>query len=146
MFKVIPAVVIVLAGAIAGCGTGSPRELPVAKSAHGGTMVTLPGDKGFAEVLVDSEAPTERGRKAQVKSKLVAYFYQPDGTSALSPGPSDVTIKVGMGEEGRVVALAKESGDGSKYASAAGEYPDGFAGQLRASLDGQALEVPLRVR
>jgi hypothetical protein len=147
MVKNIYRPVLVLAcAAVAGCGGGSPKELPVAKSAHGGTIVTLPNDRGFAEILVDSESAKDRARKAQVKSRLVAYFYQSDGSSALSPDPTDVKIQIGMGGDGRLVDLAKESKEAGKFASAAGAYPDGFAGQLRASLDGQAVEVPVRVR
>jgi hypothetical protein len=137
--------IIVPVCAIAGCG-GAPKELPVAKSAHGGTMVPLPGDQGFVEVLVDTAVAGKAGRKAQVKPRFIAYFTQPDGTTEMSPGPTDVKIKIGMGEDGRVVDLSAEPKEAGKYASAVGDYPEGFAGQLKATLNGQPVEVPVRVR
>jgi hypothetical protein len=51
-----------------------------------------------------------------------------------------------MSENGRVVDLAREPKEAGKYASAAGEYPEGFSGQLEATLNGQAAQVPVRIR
>jgi hypothetical protein len=145
MFKNAYRVFIVLACAIAGC-SGSPKELPVAKSAHGGTMLTLPDGQSYAEVLVESAVVGKSAGKAQYKPKIVAYFFQADGTSVMSPGPTDVKIKIGMGENGRTVDLAPEPKEAGKYATAAGDYPEGFAGELEATVNGAAVQVPFRVR
>jgi hypothetical protein len=145
MYKAIHLAIVVLLCAIAGCG-GSSKQLPVAKSAHGGTLVTLPDGQGFAEVLVDSAAVDKPGAKPQFKPRIVAYFFGSDGISEMSPGPTDVKIKIGMREDGRIVDLAQEPKETGKYASAFGEYPEGFAGQLEASLNGKAVQVPVRIR
>ena len=68
-------------------------------------------------------------RRKQPTTRIVAYFYQPDGTTEMSP-PSDVKVKVGTGEQSPVHfrpgwALPKQSG---KYASEPGTFPDGFRG------------------
>lgn len=144
MFKAGPLFVVVLAGATIGCG-GKPEELPVARPAHAGMMIALPGAQGFVEVLVDSAAATGTP-KGQARTRIVAYFTQSDGTTALSPGPTDVKVKIGMGESGRVVDLASDAKEPGKYASESGDYPDGFAGQLEASVNGQAVTVPVIIR
>jgi hypothetical protein len=146
MFKPVNFLILSLAYAVAGCGGSAPKELPVAKSAHGGTMVPLPNGQGFAEILVDSTQVGVSGGKAQFKPKIIAYFFESDGTSAMKSGATDVKIKIGTGENGRVVDLAAEPREAGKFASMAGEYPEGFAGQLAANLNGEAVEVAVRVR
>lgn len=132
--------------AIAGCGSGTPREFPVARAAHAGTLVALPDGQGFAEVLVDSAAPKAGGGKSPSKTRIVAYFFRPDGTTPMSPGPADVKMRIGGGPDSRVVDMPGEPKETGKYASAIGTYPDGFVGQLEATLDGRAVEVPVRIR
>lgn len=146
MFKSLYLAVLVLVCAIAGCGGGSPKELPITKAAHGGTLVTLPREQGFAEILVETTAGKRGTAKAAVKARILAYFIQPDGSTAMSSGPTDVKVKIGMGEDGRVADLTPDSQEPGLFASASGDYPDEFSGQLRASLNGNAIEVPVRVR
>jgi hypothetical protein len=146
MRKYLNLIVMNMFFVIAGCGGFSPKELPVAKSAHGGTMVPLPDDRGFAEILVESGPVGKKGDPTKIKPKIVAYFFQSDGTTAMSEGPADVKIKLGADESGRVVDLAPDQKEAGKFASAAGDYPDGFAGQLETSINGTAVKVPVRVR
>jgi hypothetical protein len=144
MFKSICCLLIVPACLLAGCG-GSPKELPVAKSAHGGNLVSLPGERGFVEILVETGA-AGAGRKAQVNSRIVAYFFQPDGASEMSPGPSEVKVKVGTGEKSPVADLSPDPKAAGKYASEPGEYPDGFNGQLNAKVNGEDVQVSFVLR
>ena len=74
MFKNAYRVFIVLACAIAGC-SGSPKELPVAKSAHGGTMLTLPDGQSYAEVLVESAVVGKSAAKlnSSRRSSLISF-------------------------------------------------------------------------
>jgi hypothetical protein len=130
---------------LAGCGS-SPTELPVAKSAHGGNLVSLPSGRGFAEILVESAAPGSGGRKAQIEPRVVAYFFQPDGTSEMNPGPTEVKVKVGTGEKSAVVDLSPQPKEAGKYASEPGTYPDGFNGQLDAKVNGEAVQVSFVLR
>jgi hypothetical protein len=143
MLKSICCLMIVPACLLAGCG-GSPKELPVAKSAHGGNLVSLPGGRGYVEILV--EAAGDGGRKAQVKSQIVAYFFQPDATSELTPAPTDVKVKLGTGEKSAVVSLSPEPKAAGKYASEPGTYPDGFNGQLNAKVNGEDIQVSFVLR
>jgi hypothetical protein len=147
MFKNHYLSLVLLASAIVGCG-GPPAAAPVVKSAHGGTLVTLPDGQGLAEVLVESAAAGRGARKPKAKAgtRIVAYFLQSDGMDAMSPGPTGTRIKIGMGDAGRVIDLSAEPKEAGKYASTLGQYPDGFVGQLEATLDGRAVQVPIRIR
>ena len=146
MLKSVSCLMIMLAGVIAGCG-GAPKELPVAKSAHGGHLVTLPDGRGFAEILVESAASAgKRGGKAQAQPRIVAYFFQPDGTTEMTPGPSDVRVKLGTAETSPVVDLSPQPKESGKYASEPGTYRDGFNGQLDAKVNGEAVQVSFVVR
>jgi hypothetical protein len=127
---------------LVGCA-GSPPQLPVATSAHGGVLATLPNNRGYAEILIEAGAG---GRKSQAKPRIVAYFFQPDGTSALSPGPTDVKVKLGTSEKSSVVELTPQTDETNKYASAPGTFPDGFSGQLDANLGGETIQVPFAIR
>jgi len=144
MLKSICCLMILPTCLLVGCG-GSPAELPVAKSAHGGHLVTLPGGKGYAEIIVEA-ATAGGGRKAQVKPRIVAYFFQPDGTSELSPGPTEVKVKLGTGEKSPVVDLSPEPKEAGNYASEPGTYPEGFNGQLDAKVNGEAVQASFVLR
>jgi hypothetical protein len=75
-------------------------------------------------------------------------FYQPDGTSAMSPAPTDLRVKLGTGSDSPVVPLEPQAktGDGSGFASPPGFYPSGFRGQLEAKINGEPVEVTFVVR
>src|SRR5271166_2707560 len=89
----------------AGCG-GSTSQSSLPAAPHQGTLVTLPGGSGFAEIVLDSAAAAGDNRRSQAKPRIVAYFYQPDGTTAMSPGPSEVKVKVGTGEKSPILNLS----------------------------------------
>ena len=101
---------IVLASAIVGCG-GPPAAGPVARSAHGGTLVALPDGQGLAEVLVESATAGRGGRKAKAHGRDEDRGLLPPSPTALdamSPGPTKTRIKIGMGDNGRVIDLSAE--------------------------------------
>ena len=63
----------------------------------------------------------------------------------MTPGPSDVTIKVGAGANSPVLMLAPSTrGDGG-YASEPGVIPDGFRGEIRATIAGEAMDLPFTI-
>ncbi len=78
---------------VAGCsGDGSTGQAS-ANGPHGGVLVGLPGEAGFAEVFTE-DAPAKGQRRGAPKA-IVAYFLAPDMKSALSPAPADVVVKIG---------------------------------------------------
>jgi hypothetical protein len=128
----------------AGCGGGSGRAMPVA--GHKGQMTELPGNRGYFEIRAKSAAaPAGRGG-ASLKAAavpIVVHFYGPDGSTELSPAPTDVSVRIG-GATGQVVPLSAQTGGG--FASAPGRYPSGFRGTLSAKIDGEPIEVNFVIR
>ena len=109
-------------------------------------MLTLPDGRGYAEVLIDSGAAAGGKSRTQSKTRIVAYFYQPDGTSELSPEPSDVKVKVGTGEKSPVLNLSPMPKESGKYASEPSTFPDGFRGELDAKVNGESVQIPFTIR
>lgn len=90
MPKSFLAILLAAAGLIAGCG--SPElSSQVLKGTHSGRSIRLPEDKGYVE-LVNEPIVTDR-RNPQPTS-IVAYFFQTDGKSAMSPSPTDVSFQI----------------------------------------------------
>ncbi len=118
----------------------------MAKAAHGGTLVTLPNDKGFAEILIEADNQAKKGSKARSKPRIIAYFYGSDGHTEMNPGPTDIKLTLGKGETSRVAELAPDPNQAGKFSSTPNDYPDGFAGHLDASVGGLPVGVDVRIR
>lgn len=144
-----PALILMssLAGTIAGCGGGQGRTIPTA--GHKGQMTELPSGQGYFEIRAKNDtAPAGRGgagraSKKAVEVPIVVHFYGPDGSTELSPAPTDVSVRIG-GESGQVVPLSAQTGGG--FASAPGRYPSAFRGTLSAKIDGQPIEAGFVIR
>ena len=107
-------------------------------------MVALPGGRGFVEVMTEGPADARASRKSH-ETRIIAYFYQQDGTTELSPSPTDVTVKVGTSATSPVVPLAA-SKPGQKFESKPGPYPAGFEGKLDAKVNGEPVEASFLFR
>jgi hypothetical protein len=126
-----------------GC-SGTSQSVPLAS--HKGVMNELPGKKGYFEIRARSDAAGGRSARSKkpVENTIVVHFYGPDGTTDLSPSPTDVTIKVGAGDSAQVVGLTPQAQGG--FASAPGHYPTAFRGTLNANLGGESLEASFMIR
>ena len=110
-------------------------------------MFALPDDRGFVEIKTD-RAAASRGSRAKPtgNARIMAYFFQPDGTTPMSPAPSDVKVTIGTDEKsGRHLAGPGHEG-GGVLVSEAGPYPDGFRGQIEAKVNGEPVQVPFLFR
>ena len=129
-----------------GCSAGGPSApsdaMPSAK--HGGNIVALPDKKGFAELLIERDAPAKRG--AATGAKLVAYFYQPDGATALAPPPSDVKLHLGPADHGTDVKLTAQTTPAGRFVSETGNYPDELRGELALTMGGEPIQVSFGFR
>jgi hypothetical protein len=134
--------------AFSGCGVGgAPQALPSAQ--HGGEIMALPGGKGFAELLIDRGQPAKgaTGKLAKAApTRLLAYFYQSDGSTALSPAPSDVKVHLGAADQGKDVTLAPQSAPAGQFASEPGEFPTELRGELNLTLGGEPVRAPFMFR
>jgi len=106
---------------------------------HGGNLIALPSDKGFAELMTERNAARGKGAKT---TRILAYFYQPDGKTALSPAPTDVKVRLG----GSDVKLAPKSDSPGLYASEPDQFPDELRGDLELTCGGAPLQAPFSFR
>jgi hypothetical protein len=146
MRRIILGLSIVPAALLAGC-TGSMMSGSAAVPPHGGVMAALPGGKGYAEVMVGrATAPTGVRKGQQVKSQITAFFYQTDGTTEMSPTPTDVKVKVGTGASSPTFALTPQPKETGKFASEPADIPEGFSGQVEATINGESVQVAFTIR
>ena len=111
-------------------------------------MTPLPNDKGSFETEDSPASARARGRRATCRVTIIATFYQPDGTTPMSPAPTDV--KVRFGAESNSPAIDPPSpGDAkapNRFASKPGEYPEVLRGVLSAKVNGEPVEATFSVR
>jgi hypothetical protein len=103
----------------------------------------LPDGKGFAELFLDRSA-VAKGPGAGT-ARLLAYFYQSDGTSVMAPPPSAVKIHLGA-EGGKDVALSSQTTPAGQFASERAQYPDELRGTLDFTLAGESVQAPFLFR
>ncbi len=138
-FTVVPTLAFALAAAA--CHATSPLD-PVHEAgitaSHGGTMLALPGGKGFVEFVVEELRPATRARSGVV----AAYFLQPDGSGPLDPAPTDVSC---THERGKPIKLFPKAGH---FASEPGPYAPGrgWSGELTGSIRGKTFSLLILTR
>jgi hypothetical protein len=112
-------------------------------------MYPLPGSRGFVEIKSEANAPARGARDRTRSSTIAATFYGTDGSTAMSPPPTDVSVKLGTEEANQTVALSPSPGEAkspSRFASAEGKYPDAPRGTIVFKMNGDQVEVPFSAR
>jgi hypothetical protein len=130
---------------LSGCG-GSVPESKFTAPPHAGNIVELPDSQGFVELKTDRGAPPKKGSKEKSKARIIAYFYQPDGSTVLSPAPTDVKITLGAAGSGTMINLSARSNESGEFASEPGDYPDELRGQIDLQLGGKPVQATFSFR
>ena|ERR1017187_8999437 len=146
MRRFYPGFVLVPALILCGCNGGPTLGTALPTAQHGGQILTLPGGKGFAEILTERRAPVKAPATKAAKTRLLAYFYQPDGSTALSPAPSDVKVRLGTADNGRDVQLTPQTTPAGLFASEPGQFPDELRGQIELTLGGEPVQADFMFR
>jgi len=76
----------------------------------------------------------------------MAYFLQPDTTTAMSPAPTDVKVTLGAAGSGTIVSLAPQSNEPGQFASEPGNYPEDLRGQIDFQVDGKPVQARFSFR
>jgi hypothetical protein len=145
MHRVVIGLLVLPVVLLSGCG-GSPTESKFTAPPHGGNIVELPDSRGFVELKTDRVPAPKKGSTARQKSQIVAYYYQSDGSTAMSPAPTDVKITLGAAGSGTIVNLAPQSNEPGKFASEPGDYPDELRGRIDFQLDGKPVQATFSFR
>ncbi len=92
MPKIVRVATFVLLGLLSGCGGGPPSTSNAGPPPpHQGNLTTLPGGKGYVEVVQKkAESP-----KSSMTGEVSFYFLKEDGSTPVSPAPTSGTLTVG---------------------------------------------------
>jgi hypothetical protein len=130
---------LLVLGSASGCGQAPPETNLLGSAPHGGVSFAFPNKKGAVEIGVEKADGASRGSRV-----VTAYFYQPDGTTPLSPTPTDV--KITRGGLPPIVLTPKDLPDkAGRFASEPGPYTEEIRGVLEATA-GEKVEVPFARR
>ncbi len=138
----LPTLSLVLAaGLIAGCGGNNgalSTSNPGKPTPHGGSVVSLPGGKGYVEIVKKADVPKEGNVIGELQ-----FFFLKDDFSTEEKAPTSGSLKVTKGQN--ITLLVKEGGLSTPSGPAlfAGKDPDGT---LTAEIDGKTVIVPLGLR
>jgi hypothetical protein len=127
-------------GFLGGCG-GSASQPTVVASPHGGEMIELPDARGFVELITEGQTSTAGSRKG-IKTRITAYFYQPDSTTSMSPAPKDV--KVVLGDV--TVKLAPQPAVPGAFRSEPGDYSHELRGHIEFDVEGKNVHANFSTR
>jgi hypothetical protein len=149
---IVATVTLALAALLSGCNSSeSPVSVSVARGPHQGTMIRLPEDKGFVELVNEPEVTDRRNPQP---TAIVAYYLQTDAKSPLTPAPLDVTFAIGTGggkgargKQGSATSIpldaeakSADPAGASRFASKPGPYQlSAIRGNLSAKISGQEI-------
>ena len=109
-------------------------------------MFAFPENRGFVEIKTDRATSSRGSRAPAPQARILAYFYQPDGTTVMTPAPTDVKVRVGIDDKSPIVALPAQPGETGLFASEPGAYTEGFRGQIETRVNGEPVKVPFMFR
>ncbi len=145
MYRLLAALFILSASLLCGCG-GSTPTATLPSPHHGGNLVQLAESRGFVELAIKRGLRPKAGQKGQNLASILAYFYQPYGTTVMSPAPTDVKVTLGAAGQGTVVDLLPQPDEPGQFASEPGIYRDELRGTVAFQLDGKPVEASFSLR
>ena len=136
-------------GSLIGCGANSGSQTGVVKpSPVGGAMVRLPNDAGLVAIKTEN-AEASRAAKTKVRpTKIVAVFFQNDGSTPMTPPPTQVVFELESlrSNDLKTVTMEADPATPNRFVSVASTFPGGVAGKIRMKIDGQDLEESFSAR
>lgn len=143
-----------------GCGGGGASALVVPQGTtngpHGGIALPIPGEKGYAEILVERDSRVSKGKQSKASAlspKIAIYFLGTDLKAPLSPLPTDVSVKTvaPTGDSSTATLsldpIADDATSAGRYISPSGDYGyDELSGEITANVEGQAVTLPFAFR
>jgi hypothetical protein len=155
MFRVLSLGLVAFLGLLAGCDS-SPATTIDAKTApvsgpHGGMAYPIPGEGGYAEVVVER---TKGTAKLPGKASLSVYFLKTDLKAALGTAPTEVSASIVTPEKPEptpvtltLKPVAKDALATARFASEPGPFDfDELRGEVKATVDGKPFAASFAFR
>ncbi|MGP0069208.1 MAG: hypothetical protein ACLQGP_37110 [Isosphaeraceae bacterium] len=151
MRSIRPWIALFSLGPIIGCGAESGTQVVAVKpSPVGGAMVRLPHDAGLVAIKTETADPSRAAKKKPRAAKIVAVFFENDGSTPMTPPPTEVVFELeGIRSNSaglKTVALEADPRTPNRFVSAASSFPGGLEGKIRVKIDGQDLEESFSAR
>jgi hypothetical protein len=147
MRKLLPAMILITAGTLTGCGgVAVDSSVPATSEHHGGILIPLSDKQAYMELL---NGKREKKGKA-FETTLVAYLLSGDLKTAFAETPQSVEIKIGAPGGERVVALkaAPDSSDplgSARFVSPSGPFElNQVGGEVTVQVGGNTLSGTFR--
>ena len=113
-------------------------------------MVRLPNDAGLVAIKTETADPSRAAKTKLRTSKIVAVFFENDGSTPMTPPPTEVVFELeslrSKTADLKTVTLEADPTTPNRFVSAASSFPAGVAGKLRVKIDGQDLEESFSAR
>ena len=144
-------VVLVSLGSIIGCGGNTGDMVEAEKpSPVGGAMIRLPQNTGLVAIKTEAPDAPRAGKKKSRATSIVAIFFDNDGSTPMSPPPTEVIFELealnAKAPQPKPVTLEPDPAAPNRFVSAAGVFPGGVAGKLRAKIGGKDIEEEFSAR
>jgi hypothetical protein len=140
-------------GSMIGCGADSGNQVAAVKpSPVGGAMVRLPQGAGLVAIKTEIADPARAAKTKLQATKIVAVFFENDGSTSMSPPPSEVVFELESWRsktakpDVKTVALEADPTSPNRFVSAASSFPGGVEGRIRVKIDGRELEESFSAR
>jgi hypothetical protein len=141
--------VLLSLGLIVGCSADSGNQVTADKpSPVGGAMIRLPNDAGLVAIKTETADPSRAVKTKPRATKIVAVFFQNDGSTPMTPPPTEVVFEVESlrSKAEKTVTLEADPTTPNRFVSAADSFPGGVAGRIRVKIKGQELEESFSAR
>ncbi len=143
--------VLLFLGPIIGCGAQSGTQVATDKpSPVGGAMLRLPHDAGLVAIKTEPANPSQKVKTKLRSEKIVAVFFENDGSTPMTPPPTEVVFEVESSRsksvDQKTVTLEADPTTPNRFVSAASSFPGGLEGRIRVKIDGRDLEESFSAR
>ena len=128
---------------IAGCGENLPTPRPgtPAGPSHNGSLLPIPGDLGYVEI-VNTPLSTKT-----TESQIGVYFYEKDAKTPVSSPPGDVKLTLELPKGNTEVFLKPDPKNPGGFQSARGDHGRReLIGKLEFTLSGKPIDLPIMTR
>jgi hypothetical protein len=148
MRAILPALFLITAGALCGCGAVAvDSAVPPTSELHGGILIPLTDKQAYVELL---NGKRQKKGKAAYETTLVAYLLGSDHETAFQEKPESVEIKIGTATGEQLVALmaAPDSTDpvgAARFVSIPGPFElNQVGGEVTVRVGGKTLSGTFR--
>jgi hypothetical protein len=143
ILRIQSVLVAALFAGIVGCGENLPTPRPgtPAGPSHNGSLLPIPGDLGYVEIV---NAPLST---KTTESQIGVYFYEKDAKTPVSSPPGDVKLTLELPKGNADIVLKPDPKNPGGFQSARGDHGRReLIGKLEFTLGGKPIDLRIMTR